>query len=165
MEVNKAILNRVEKDSSLIDEVVQNVVKEYTGSLEEYVDNIKTFLENGADELSITDLNNIALRLSSYLFFLSVNLGKAGVRSAVAEQVYTEKYNTYYNTDAKGTIADKQAQSTENSKEEQVVNIVFDKAYKILKLRYNACDKLVDTVKKVISARLAEMNLTGKTNL
>ena len=74
MEINADIMNRVETDSKLIDDVVDKVVKKYTGSLEEYVDSVKTFLENGVDELTVTDLNNMSLRIASYLFFLSSNL-------------------------------------------------------------------------------------------
>ena len=44
MEINADIMNRVETDSKLIDDVVDKVVKKYTGSLEEYVDSVKTFL-------------------------------------------------------------------------------------------------------------------------
>ena len=96
MEINADIMNRVETDSKLIDDVVDKVVKKYTGSLEEYVDSVKTFLENGVDELTVTDLNNMSLRIASYLFFLSSNLEKVGIRQAVSEQVRNEKYNYEY---------------------------------------------------------------------
>ena len=165
MEINADIMNRVENDSKLIDDVVDKVVKKYTGSLEEYVDSVKTFLENGVDELTVTDLNNMSLRIASYLFFLSSNLEKVGIRQAVSEQVRNEKYNYEYSNNAKGTIADKQSFAQEQVKEETLVNIIFDKSYKILKMRYAATDKLVDVIKKIISARLSEQQLTRKVDM
>ena len=71
MNVNNTIIEHVEKDSSSLDEIIDKVVSESTGALEAYVDNIRKFLENGTEEVSLDDLNNMALRVASYLFLLS----------------------------------------------------------------------------------------------
>ena len=70
MNVNNTIIEHVEKDSSSLDSIIDKVVSESTGALEAYVDNIRKFLENGTEEVSLDDLNNMALRVASYLFFL-----------------------------------------------------------------------------------------------
>ena len=93
MEVNKDILNRVENDSKLIDDVVTKVMNEYTGKINEYIDSIKTFLEEGTESLSLDDMNRISLRVASYLFFMSDNVCKASIRNSIAEQVRNERYN------------------------------------------------------------------------
>ena len=165
MEINNNLMNKVEEDSKLLDEVVDKVVQKSTGNLEAYVESIKEFLENGVDKLTLDDLNNMSLRVASYLFFLSTNLEKVGLRQAVANQLRDEKYNYEYSTNATGTIADKQAYALAKVKEEDVINTVFDKAYKILKMRYSSTERLVDVIRKVITSRIAEMQLSGKVNI
>ena len=164
MEVNNSILNKVEVDSKLLDDVVDKIVSQYTGALEDYVNSIKIFLEDGSETLTLSDLNNMALRTSSYLFFLSSNLEKVGIRNAVAEAIRDEKYNHEYSNNATGTIADKQAYALAQVKEEEMIRIIFDKAYRILKNRYSATEKLVDTIRKVVSARMSEMEISNRVS-
>lgn len=164
MLVNYDILERVKKDSSFIDKVVDEVVSEYTGNLEKYVESIKSFLEEGVQDVTTHDLNNMSLRVASYLFFLSSNMEKVGIRASVASALHDEKYNNAYMELTTGTIADKQAKATNAVKEEEVINIIFDKSYRILKNRYSATEKLVDCIRKVISARMSEAELSRKVN-
>lgn len=164
MLVNYDILERVKKDSSFIDKVVDEVVSEYTGNLEKYVESIKSFLEEGVQDVTTHDLNNMSLRVASYLFFLSSNMEKVGIRASVASALHDEKYNNAYTELTTGTIADKQAKATNAVKEEEVINIIFDKSYRILKNRYSATEKLVDCIRKVISARMSEAELSRKVN-
>ena len=53
MNVNNTIIEHVEKDSSSLDSIIDKVVSESTGALEAYVDNIRKFLENGTEEVSL----------------------------------------------------------------------------------------------------------------
>ena len=164
MLVKDEILTKVETDSEFIDEVVDRVVSEYTGNLETYVESIKNFLEEGVEEVTTQDLNNMSLRVASYLFFLSSNMEKVGIRASVASALHDEKYNNAYMALTTGTIADKQAKATNAVKEEEVITIIFEKSYKILKNRYSATEKLVDCIRKVISARMSEAELSRKAN-
>jgi len=165
MNVNKTIISHIEADASMLDEIIDKVVSDATGALESYVESIKQFLENGVEDVSLDDLNNMSLRVASYLFFLSSHVEKVGLRSSIAGIVRGEKYNKSYIAIEKGTIADKQAQALECVKEEDVVNIVFDRAYKILKSRYSSAERLNDTLRKIISSKISEMELTRNTNM
>ena len=89
---------------------------------------------------------------------------KVGIRASVASALHDEKYNNAYMELTTGTIADKQAKATNAVKEEEVINIIFDKSYRILKNRYSATEKLVDCIRKVISARMSEAELSRKVN-
>ena len=149
MEVNKDIINHVENDSVLIDDVVTKVMNEYTGKINEYIDSIKTFLEEGTESLSLDDMNRISLRVASYLFFMSDNVCKASIRNSIAEQVRNERYNQEYCSLTSGTIADRTAKASEAVKQEEVVNIIFDKVYRTMKLKYSALEKLADTIRKI----------------
>lgn len=165
MEVNKDILNRVENDSKLIDDVVTKVINEYTGQINEYIDSIKTFLEEGTESLSLDDMNRISLRVASYLFFMSDNVCKASIRNSIAEQVRNERYNQEYCSLTSGTIADRTAKASEAVKQEEVVNIIFDKVYRTMKLKYSALEKLADTIRKIQTVKVNEMQISMKVGV
>ena len=165
MEVNKAIINRVENDSVLIDDVVTKVMNEYTGKINEYIDSIKTFLEEGTESLSLDDMNRISLRVASYLFFMSDNVCKASIRNSIAEQVRNERYNQEYCSLTSGTIADRTAKASEAVKQEEVVNIIFDKVYRTMKLKYSALEKLADTIRKIQTVKVNEMQISMKVGV
>lgn len=165
MEVNKDILNRVENNSVLIDDVVTKVMNEYTGKINEYIDSIKTFLEEGTESLSLDDMNRISLRVASYLFFMSDNVCKASIRNSIAEQVRNERYNQEYCSLTSGTIADRTAKASEAVKQEEVVNIIFDKVYRTMKLKYSALEKLADTIRKIQTVKVNEMQISMKVGV
>ena len=165
MEVNKDIINHVENDSVLIDDVVTKVMNEYTGKINEYIDSIKTFLEEGTESLSLDDMNRISLRVASYLFFMSDNVCKASIRNSIAEQVRNERYNQEYCSLTSGTIADRTARASEAVKQEEVVNIIFDKVYRTMKLKYSALEKLADTIRKIQTVKVNEMQISMKVGV
>lgn len=165
MEVNKDIINHVENDSVLIDDVVTKVMNEYTGKINEYIDSIKTFLEEGTESLSLDDMNRISLRVASYLFFMSDNVCKASIRNSIAEQVRNERYNQEYCSLTSGTIADRTAKASEAVKQEEVVNIIFDKVYRTMKLKYSALEKLADTIRKIQTVKVNEMQISLKVGV
>ena len=96
---------------------------------------------------------------------MSSHVEKVGLRSSIANIIRDEKYNKCYISIEKGTIADKQAQALEDVKEEELVNIIFDRAYKILKNRYSSAERLNDTLRKIISSKISEMELTRKVDM
>ena len=165
MEVNKDIINRVENDSVLIDDVVTKVMNEYTGKINEYIDSIKTFLEEGTESLSLDDMNRISLRVASYLFFMSDNVCKGSIKNSIAEQVRNERYNQEYCSLTSGTIADRTAKASEAVKQEEVVNIIFDKVYRTMKLKYSALEKLADTIRKIQTVKVNEMQIAMKVGV
>lgn len=165
MEVNKDIINHVENDSVLIDDVVMNVMEQYTGNINKYVDSIKEFLENGTEDMTLDDMNRISLRVASYLFFMSDNVCKASIRNSIAEQVRNERYNQEYCSLTSGTIADRTAKASEAVKQEEVVNIIFDKVYRTIKLKYSALEKLADTIRKIQTVKVNEMQISMKVGV
>ena len=165
MEINADIMNRVETDSKLIDDVVLKVIDKYTGKVNEYIDSIKTFLENGTEDMTLDDMNRISLRVASYLFFMSDSVCKASIRNSIAEQVRNEKYNQEYCNITSGTIADRTAKATELVKQEEVINIIFDKVYRTMKLKYSALEKLADTIRKIQTVKVNEMQISMKVGV
>lgn len=119
-------------------------------------------LDTEVNDLSIQDLNRILIKITTYSYFLSTRQEILGIRRDVADIVHKEKFNNAYINTTTGTVANKTAKAEEFSKEEEVVALVYDRAYKIIKMKNDAVCRLIDSIKKIVSSRLAEMQLAQR---
>lgn len=163
MKLNEAIKSQVESDSLVLEQIVNDIVSSYTKELDDYVDKIKAVLDDNTDELTEQDLNQIMIKLCSYMYFVSSKQELLGIKSDIAEALRDERYNTAF-MNATGTVASKESQALSAIKEEEVIKIVYERAYKILKNKYNAIDKWIDAIKKILTMRIQLMNLGVKSN-
>lgn len=163
MKLNEAIKAQVESDSLVLEQIVNDIVSSYTKELDDYVDKIKAVLDDNTDELTEQDLNQIMIKLCSYMYFVSSKQELLGIKSDIAEALRDERYNTAF-MNATGTVASKESQALSAIKEEDVIKIVYERAYKILKNKYNAVDKWIDAIKKILTMRIQLMNLGVKSN-
>lgn len=163
MKLNEAIKTQVESDSLVLEQIVNDIVSSYTKELDDYVDKIKAVLDDNTDELTEQDLNQIMIKLCSYMYFVSSKQELLGIKSDIAEALRDERYNTAF-MNATGTVASKESQALSAIKEEEVIKIVYERAYKILKNKYNAIDKWIDAIKKILTMRIQLMNLGVKSN-
>lgn len=163
MKLNDAIKTQVESDSLVLEQIVNDIVSSYTKELDDYVDKIKAVLDDNTDELTEQDLNQIMIKLCSYMYFVSSKQELLGIKSDIAEALRDERYNTAF-MNATGTVASKESQALSAIKEEEVIKIVYERAYKILKNKYNAIDKWIDAIKKILTMRIQLMNLGVKSN-
>ena len=163
MKLNEAIKAQVESDSLILEQIVNDIVSSYTKELDDYVDKIKAVLDDNTDELTEQDLNQIMIKLCSYMYFVSSKQELLGIKSDIAEALRDERYNTAF-MNATGTVASKESQALSAIKEEDVIKIVYERAYKILKNKYNAIDKWIDAIKKILTMRIQLMNLGVKSN-
>lgn len=163
MKLNDAIKTQVESDSLILEQIVNDIVSSYTKELDDYVDKIKAVLDDNTDELTEQDLNQIMIKLCSYMYFVSSKQELLGIKSDIAEALRDERYNTAF-MNATGTVASKESQALSAIKEEEVIKIVYERAYKILKNKYNAIDKWIDAIKKILTMRIQLMNLGVKSN-
>ena len=157
--VNDEILEKIEDYSRSIDTHVGHIIDKYCAELDNYM---RTVDESLRDEKSFTDeeLDDIALNLSSLIYFTSVGCEDLGVRDDISKTIYKEAYNKARSNLTTGTVADKNVQAELNAIEEHVGNVVYNKAYKKLKAKVEASQDMLATVKKIMTRRVAELELS-----
>nr|DAR87615.1 MAG TPA: hypothetical protein [Caudoviricetes sp.] len=156
---NKDKQYMIEQDAKSIDAMVNQIVEDSTKELDEYIENVKRELD--VAELSISEMNLILMKLCSYYFYLAKQQEMVGVRQDIATIYEKEKYNLHF-MGAVGTVASKTSQAEEKTKEERVISLVWEKSYKILKNKYTALGAYIDALKKVITSKIKEMELSGR---
>lgn len=157
----KQIQDRIEHNSKLIDEIVSKLVSDYCKKLDDYVAFIQNVLQDIDHPPTDLELDDFVMNLPVLLFFVGQGQESLGIKLDTARAIKQEKYNSIYNNLPKGTINDKQSQAELEVQEEEVVRIAYDRAYKIIKYKLEMGNELLQSVKKVISRRTAEISLSS----
>lgn len=165
-EINKdeviQLQNRIEINSKLIDEIVNDLVSGYCKALDNYVLFIQSVLQDINNPPSDLELDDFVMNLPVLLYFTGEGMESLGIREDTSKAVKMEKYNEVYNK-VKGTIADKTALAETESQAELITNMAYSRAYKKIKLRLELGNELLQSVKKVITRRTSEYEL-GKVD-
>lgn len=164
MEINQEIQQKVEVDSQVIERIVIDVVEAQTKELDEYVQNIKKVLEMDSDDLTTDELNRIMIRLCSYAYFVASKQELMGIRQDISEAIRAERYNEAYMNLTVGTVAKKTAEAESAVKEEFIIALIYSRAYKIMKGKYDSVNRLIDAVKKILTSKIQTMQLIGKSD-
>lgn len=159
MDINKEIQQKVEADAQVIESIVVDIVEAQTKELDEYVRNIKKVLEMDSDDLTMDELNRIMIRLCSYAYFIVSKQELMGIRQDISEAIRAERYNEAYMNLTVGTVAKKTAEAESAVKEEVVIALIYSRAYKIMKGKYDSVNRLIDAVKKIVSSKIQAMQL------
>lgn len=151
---------KVEEDATVIDKVVKEIISPYADELDEYVRFIHSILKDDEKPPTDTELEDFALRLSTLIYFASVGCERLGIRDDLSRMHYKEVYNNIRSSLDKGTVADKNTEAELQAQEERVVNTIFNNSYKIMKAKVESAQELLSSVKKSISRRMSENELS-----
>ena len=155
---------RIEEDSKQVSEIINTIIKPYCKDLDKYILFIKDCLADGTNPPTDEELEDFCMNLSTYIYFAGGMVEQLGIRDDVSKAVYKEMYHTKRSELDKGTVADKDSLAELASQEEYITNVCFNRAYKIMKAKVENAQELLSSVKKVLSRRCAEMELTRLQN-
>ena len=100
------------------------------------------------------------MNLSTLIYFAGGMCEQLGIRDDISRSVYKEVYHTARAAQNDGTISDKDSLAELQSQQEQITNICYSRAYKIMKSKVENAQELLGSCKKVLSRRMAEAELT-----
>lgn len=149
------IIARVETNGDLIDEIVKKLVADYCKPLDEYMLFVKELLEDYQSPPTDRELDDFILNIPVLLYFTGEAQEALGIKEDVAKAVKQELYNEAFDN-AAGTVADKTATAELASQNEYIVHIAYQRAYKKIKLRMEAANETLQSVKKVVTRRTVE---------
>lgn len=155
--------SKVEQNSATLEAIVDNIVKPYTKELDNYIANLKNIAsENNYSDLSIAELNQSLLFISTCLYNLVSNTEKTALKQAVSASIKQSKYNDVYSVQTEGTIADRKAIAESAITEEALVELIYKSAYSRLKNLYTAGENVYAGLRKIANIKTQEMQLAGK---
>lgn len=158
--LSKELLDKIEQNSTELDKTIADITERYSGELDDYMQFIMGILRNDEQPPTDAELDDFALRLSTLIYFTSVGAEQMGIRDDLSHSAYKEAYNVARAVLKTGTVADKNTQAELDTMTERVVNIVYNKSYKILKAKVESAQEVLSSVKKVMSRRMNEYELS-----
>lgn len=161
-EVIHKIINRVEDNSAKVGKIVDELVYKHCHLLDELIAKYTEALGDVDNPLTEDELDQIAQILGAHLYTIGGQQEAFGIKEDMAKSVKMEIYNEIH-ARTPGTIADKQAASEAGTIEEEIVYRAYQRAYKRIKQKVEAGYEILTTIKKVISRRMVEMELS-RTN-
>lgn len=154
----RSLQKRIDENSDLVDSIVNRLVSEYCRSLDEYMQFIRNILNDTANPPTDRELDDFALNIPVLIYFTGEAQEALGIKEDVAKAVKQELYNEIYDK-ATGTIADKTAAAELATQNEYIAHIAYQRAYKKVKLRMEAANETLQSVKKIMSRRMVEYDI------
>ena len=153
------VQNKVEKHSKILESIVNEIVAPYCKYVDDYVAWIREILADGTNPPTDEELEDMCLNLSTRIYFMSEACEQLGIRDDMSKAIKNEVFNTKRG-EINGTIADKDAYADLASQQEQITNICYNRAYKIIKSKVDNAQELLQSCKKVLSRRMISMELS-----
>ena len=160
MEKLSRIKLKVEDNSKILDDVVSDIIRPYCRDLDNYVAFVRDCLKDGDKPASNQELEDFCMNLSTYIYYASGVVETLGIRDDISKALWKEIYHSTRNETTGGTVADKDSKAELASQQEQLTNICYNRAYRIMKAKVDSAQELLQSSKKVLSHRMQEMELT-----
>lgn len=154
---------KVESNSKIIQDIVNNIIKPYSEDLDRYVLFIKDCLKDGEHPPTDEELDDFCLNLSTLIYFAGGMCEYLGIKDDISKALYKEMYHESRAKLEKGTVADKDSLAELASQKESLINVCYNRAFKLMKSKVENAQELLSSCKKVLSRRMQEYNLTQQT--
>lgn len=162
-------MNTVESNKSEVENIVDKVVSSYTDSLTQIMMEIDDNIVK-VDNPSTDIIEKYFLMLSNALYFVSERTERVGIYDDISKLAFQEAYNLAYldsqnkNNGVSGakkpTVAESTAEAENSTVEQATINMLYSRAYKMIKVKIDAAQTMVGTLSKIMSRRIQEFGLS-----
>lgn len=155
-----SIMNKVDNTSNIITEISDKLVEKYCRVLDDLMIDIREELQ---DNCGITDeeLEFHIMDLANTLYFTGSAQEDLGIKEDICKSIRQEVYSKAREQATGKTVADKTAQAELIAQAETMTLAIYSRAYKKVKLRMDAGYEMLNSLKKVMNKRIAEMELSN----
>lgn len=154
-----AVSERVNNLSKEVVEMADKIADEVCSDLNDYMAGIDEILTSQDTPVTDIQLDDFVLNLASILYFVSDAQENLGIKEDVSRAIQKEVYNRVREK-AQGTVADKDTAAELQCQEEAITTIIYARAYKKVKLKVEAASEMINSVKKVMTRRIAEYEMS-----
>ena len=153
------------EDVSYIDQMMTDIIFEYSGDLDLIMQNIKDEVLM-VDYPAIMTIEKYFMELSNALYFTCEKVERLGIYDSLSKIKAQETYNTKFlkaaNPDEgkKPTVGEIQAIAENGTIYDKTLNDIYNKAYKVLKSKVQAAETMTSTLSKILTHRMQESQMT-----
>ena len=155
--IKNQILNQtIQENSKVIEDIVYDIVKQYTSPLDSKMQICRDIF-NSPDK--ITNQEDLLAQLPSCLYFVTEGQEVIGIRESIAEMAKKEAF-IIARERAIGTIQDKNTSAEGASIEEAINQIIYNRAYKMIKSKIDMAQEMINSLKRIFDARMADYQIS-----
>lgn len=153
------------------EEIGRPLLEEYSKDLDEKVSAVKGYLDQVRQynlDFDILSIQKALLDLTSTIFFTTEKLEKVGWLEDVSKLQYQTTYNNAYlekqgnySAGEKFTVQQLKAYADQVALSDNVLNFIYSRCSKILKDKVDQANDVSKALSKILSAKIAEMQLTS----
>lgn len=143
-------------------EAVDDVVEKFGSDLDDVIAELEDALSN-KDDLTIDQLNYYIAYIPIILYRISDTIGDLGVWNDVAKQDRRNKYNEAMLSSTQNTVSQRTSDAQARVASEQMLEDIYNRAYKKLQHRMEYAELLHGSLKKILNYRISELEVT-RTN-
>ena len=153
------IMQNVSDINKQVSEISDKIVSKYCEPLEKIMLMLKDELKQ-SQNIDNERLEQYILNLANTLYFVGSAQEDIGVREDISKIIRQEAYNRTYRELPCGTIADKNMRAETETREETMVCSIYSRTYKKIKLKMDAGNEMLNSLKKIMNKRVSEIELT-----
>lgn len=159
------VFETTEQNSTYYLDISNKLIKSYVGDFDQLMSDLKVdIIDNEATDLL---LEKYLLELNNMLYFLSSKLETIGIKDDLSKMAAKEVFNEAYLSNRekdmerknKTTVAELTAIAEDESKYESVLNSIYSRVYKQIKMRMDAGYDMVNSIRKIITKRIQDASL------
>lgn len=162
MEEIRNILEVVEESATNIDDIVNKLVNTYCSELDEFMGLVKALFDDDSSKPSDDELEIIIMKLPTLLYFVSESIETLSIREEATKLIKLEKYSKAHN-ECNGKISEKNIFAELNTSEYTLAQLCYQKAARKIKAKLDAAYEQINSVKKILSKRLLDIQLTNNS--
>lgn len=149
------------------------IITEYTNDIDKVLKDINDNLIVNKICPSSDDIEMYMLKLNNEIYKLSDNVERIGIYDSVSKAIYKDCYNQIYLNNQvkdsekknKTTVAELTALSEQGTVYESLVNDVYNKVYKTMKIKLDAAQSMLSTLSKLLSKRMQDAQMVVPTGM
>jgi hypothetical protein len=151
--------NKVMTESKAINAITDEIIKANCEDLDNYMLFISNILKDETNPPTDVELDDFVLNLPLLMYFTGINQESLGIKEDVIKSIKQNAYSNAYDL-AIGQVAARKVEAEDASQNEALLLSAYQRAYKKMKVRMETAQEMLNSVKKVVSRRMAEYEIS-----
>lgn len=157
MKGNLLLNQEISENSKLIEDIAFNISREFTQELDKVMGICKSIFQS-KDKITNQEIEDLLAQLPSILYFVNEGQEAVGIKQDIAEMTKKANYNIAREK-ANGTIADKNTTAESQVINEAINEIIYQRAYKLIRAKIEMAQEMVNSLKRIFDARMMEYQI------
>ena len=157
MKGNLLLNQEISENSKLIEDIAFNISREFTQELDKVMGICKSIFQS-KDKITNQEIEDLLAQLPSILYFVNEGQEAVGIKQDIAEMTKKANYNIAREK-ANGTVADKNTTAESQVINEAINEIIYQRAYKLIRAKIEMAQEMVNSLKRIFDARMVEYQI------